>query len=391
MGENIAIVVIAYNREKSLMRLLESIRSAYIDYNTTLIISIDKSDNPLVKEYAETFEWRFGEKRIVAHLENLGLRKHILGCGQYLEEFDAIIMLEDDITVSPNFYQFAKQAVDFYCDSIDVAGISLYGFSTNYQTLYKFTPQPQCYDVYFMTCAQSWGQVWMKKTWNDFYEWYKHNSEDFSFQSHLPSNICSWSSKSWLRYHTKYCIEKQKFFVYPYFSFTSNHSDSGSNMAYTTPTYQTSIAVFDNKKVFSFCSLSESKVRYDGFFENLAIPEFLNISPTDLCVDLCGGNGNVMERRYWLTTKPLRYKVLKSYGFVYNPIELNVFRNADGNSIFLYDTYKKSNSLPKTDLRFSYAYLNEVDILITIRRIISFGFFNIIKIIIRTILRKLKK
>ena len=103
-----AIVVVAYNRDKALKRLLNSLESA--DYSgfsdITLVISIDKSDSTEVIETAEAFSWEQGEKRVITHPERLGLKKHILGLGDLTAEFGSIIMLEDDLFVSPLLYHY---------------------------------------------------------------------------------------------------------------------------------------------------------------------------------------------------------------------------------------------------------------------------------------------
>lgn len=62
--ENIAIVTVAYNRVKSLSRLLNSLLCADID-NAPLIISIDKSNTNEVERYANDFIWPYGEKKLL--------------------------------------------------------------------------------------------------------------------------------------------------------------------------------------------------------------------------------------------------------------------------------------------------------------------------------------
>ena len=62
--ENIAIVTVAYNRVKSLSRLLNSLLCADID-NAPLIISIDKSNTNEVERYANDFIWPYGEKKVI--------------------------------------------------------------------------------------------------------------------------------------------------------------------------------------------------------------------------------------------------------------------------------------------------------------------------------------
>ena len=124
---NVAIVVIGYNRLDSIQRLLSSLLQAdYPKQEIPLIISIDKSPSDKVSEYAQSFEWPYGTKHIVRHSQNLGLRKHVLQCGDFLKQYEAVIILEDDLLVSPRFYYFACQAVNKYSKNECIAGISLY-------------------------------------------------------------------------------------------------------------------------------------------------------------------------------------------------------------------------------------------------------------------------
>ena len=106
---DIAIIAIAYNRPQGLFRLLNSLNAAhYPDKDVTLIISIDKSDTDTVERAADAFVWNHGTKRVKKHNENLGLHKHIMSQGEELDRYDAIIVLENDIVVSPAFYTFAS-------------------------------------------------------------------------------------------------------------------------------------------------------------------------------------------------------------------------------------------------------------------------------------------
>ena len=90
---NIAIVAVAYNRVSSLNRLLNSLLKANLT-EAPLIISIDKSDTNIVEEFADTFTWPYGEKTVIKHETNLGLRSHILSIGQLLNKYEAVIVLE---------------------------------------------------------------------------------------------------------------------------------------------------------------------------------------------------------------------------------------------------------------------------------------------------------
>ena len=110
---NYALVVIGYNRIPGMLRLLESIEHAeYGNDQVTLIVSLDNCGDSGPEEAAKSFRWTHGEKIVRTFPERQGLRNHILSCGDFLKEYDAIAVLEDDLLVSPAYYQYMKQAVE---------------------------------------------------------------------------------------------------------------------------------------------------------------------------------------------------------------------------------------------------------------------------------------
>lgn len=351
---SIAICVIAYNRLDSFSRCIQSLdESHYQDY-VKLYISVDKSDSDVVEKYAFDYKWLHGEKEVILHSENLGLRKHVLSCGNLLEKHDALIVLEDDIVVAPGFYQYAKQAVEKFQNDDNIAGISLYNFPISYHSWQPFTSLASNSDVYLMQNAQSWGQIWMKKQWKEFKEWYDTNNEEFEEKSYLPKSICSWPKSSWLKYHTRYCIEQNKYFVYPYKSYSTCFSDAGVHTSVSSPRFQTSLSS-GNIGVIKL----EPVVKYDSFFENTAIYDWLQLPQDDLCVDYYGDKGNRENKRFWLSREVLPYKIIKSFGLVMKPYELNIKYQIQGNDLFLYDVTVKAKSIildAIKDRQFFYMY-----------------------------------
>ncbi len=350
---NIAIVAVAYNRCDSLSRLLKSLENAYYDSLVTLIISVDKSNTDIVEKFADNYVWAHGEKIVDKHRENLGLRSHMMSLGKWFERFDAIVVLEDDIVVSPNFYAYTYQAVEKYYECPEIAGISLYGFSVNYQTGKPFVPFKDEHDAYFMNCAMSWGEVWMRNSWTRFYEWYLCH-QDFPVELHLPKSICLWNKKSWLKYHTRYCIEENKFFVFPYISLSTNYGDVGEHNKGNNSVFQV-ILQEGIKHNYDFPEMGGAATYYDGFFENIELYNKLGFTCEDLCIDLQGEQSNRLKRRYWLTTSVANYKPIKTYGLSFRPIEKNIFVENPGCDIFLYDT-KQSIKNKKTDNKKHYLF-----------------------------------
>src|SRR5438105_2112484 len=128
-----AIVGVAYDRPETVRQLLASLSRAQIaTSDVTLVISIDHSEREQeILLIAERFKWSFGKKRILLHREHLGLKQHIFKCAQLTAEFGAVILLEDDLSVSPVFYNYACQAVPFYAEDPAIAGVSLYSYQVH--------------------------------------------------------------------------------------------------------------------------------------------------------------------------------------------------------------------------------------------------------------------
>jgi len=341
---NIAIVIVAYNRVDCVQKLLSSLLKANYPQPAPLIISIDKSETDAVERLANEFQWPFGEKTVAKHEVNLGLRKHILSIGDYTKKYDGVVVLEDDLEVSPSFYNFALEAVEKYHDDDRIAGISLFTFPINLHISLPFIPEKNQYDAFLFQNAQSWGQVWMTKAWGDFIKWYENNSEEFSNQPHLPYSICHWGKNSWLKYHIKYCIEQNKYFVYPYTSLTYCSGAAGVHSGEVN-NYTQGAILRGNMSNFRLPEY-DAAVKYDGFYERVGLN--YNLGVNDVCFDLNGSKGNRMNHRYWLTTKRAPYKVIRSYGLLYLPMERNVACNVSGDVIFLYDTQAKAKK-PKNN------------------------------------------
>ena len=383
----IAIVAVAYNRIDSLSRLLDSLDKAYYnDYAPTLIVSVDKSKTDAVECFAEEYIWKHGEKIVDKHEKNLGLRAHMMSLGKWFDRFDAIVVLEDDIVVSPNFFSYTFQTVEKYHDCTEIAGISLYGFSVNYQTGLPFVPLKDEHDAYFMNCAMSWGEVWMRDSWQRFYDWYLQH-QDFPVMSHLPKTICMWNQKSWLKYHTRYCIEESKYFVHPYVSMATNYSDAGEHSNGTANTIH-QVPLQDGIKThYLLPDLNGSAVFYDGFFENKAIYRHLGFKEDELCIDLQGENRNRQNHKYWLTTDVENYKIVHSFGLNYRPIEINVLRNIIGEGIFLYDTTcsEKNNKRNNPGVILYHYHLSNMFFFVR-----EYGFMNVLRDLQKAIKTRLK-
>lgn len=337
------IVVIGYKNAEGVRRLLDALEKAdYEDENPLLIISIDYSGEDNVFNEANSFQWTNGEKVVKRHTNRQGLRNHVLACGDYINEYglDALVVFEDDMMPSRDFFHFTRQATEKYIDNDNIAGISLYTHCVNFNVNERFVPINNGKDNYFFQCAQSRGQVWFRKQWNDFKSWYADNSAYLEGDVNIPWVVACWPDTSWLKYHIKYCIEKNKYFVYPYISFSTCFGDVGEHVKVGTNSFQVPLSSGGNRE-FDLAEFDDKAVRYNAFFENEDIYKWCGVKKDELTVDLYGVR-MTCSTKYLLTRKSRPYKIIKSWGDCLIPHEMNIFHDIEGEKLFLYDTEENS-------------------------------------------------
>ncbi len=356
------IVVIAYNREVSLRRLLRSVeRASYPAEDIRLIISIDKSDNSKVEETAREFVWTHGDKTVRIHEQNLGLKKHVFECSEYACEYGSAILLEDDLYVSPHFYEYAVAALEKTRSDARIAGVSLYNHLLNVHAREPFEAIADGYDNYYFQFASSWGQAFTADQWRGFREWYEKNSSTadvsapvkvpdgsgFTRIKTVPANVCGWGDKSWLKFFIRYMVEKNKYFLYPRVSLTTNFSDAGTHDMGQQCDLQ--VPLLMGGKNYSFSSLDESGAVYDAYFENERILQEAELDlygKKSALTDMTGDGPS--KNRTLISSQSLPYKVVKSYGRVLRPLEANIIEEIPGNDFFQYDLSEKGDA-PKVD------------------------------------------
>lgn len=347
--DKIAIVVVGYNKYESTLRLLKSLQRA--DYNNDkvdLIMSIDNSGCDDVENLARHIEWKYGEKKIRTFSERQGLRKHILSCGEFLETYDAVFVLEDDLVVAPDFYKYGKCCMEYYQKDENIEGISLYSTKWNQNANYPFEPYKSDYDVFFMQMAQSLGQIWLKDRYRKFIEWYKENMDFFEKRDErIPDIVYTWGNNSWLKYHIAYCIVKNKYFVYPYYSRTSAFVENGTHFVTDLTRYHSEMTIESNES-YKLREFNNSAVCYDAFYENQTLNKYLlNEFGISVEIDLYGSKKNRKKKKYILSTQILPYKIIKAYGLQLRPVELNIYMDIEGEGIYLYDVSESRNITSK--------------------------------------------
>lgn len=120
-----SIKILAYNRPRSLQRLLASLlRADYLTQNVSIAILIDggqtEEDTLQVDDViriAEQFRWPHGTKSLIKNDRNVGLAGQWHFAWQPVANNEAAFVFEDDVAVSPFFFKWSSQAVSTYYTS----------------------------------------------------------------------------------------------------------------------------------------------------------------------------------------------------------------------------------------------------------------------------------
>ncbi len=332
------IILVTYNRPTALKRLLQSIASAnYSGYSEIqLSISIDGGGESDTVSIANAFNWKHGQKTIIKHERNLGLRNHIIFCGELTRQSGNVVILEDDCFVSPNFYDYACQSINFYQAETKIAGISLYGYRFNENGNLPFQPLQDGYSTYFAQVPSSLGQIWTAMQWQNFKTYYDLNPV-IALTDQLPRNVKEWPETSWKKYFYKYMVEIDLFFVYPQVSLATNFGDKGTHFNESTSVYQVPFETRLSPANYSFPAFNEGFNKYDAYFEMLpgCLKKYGIELPASTGIDLFGTKQlELFNDDYLLSIKDCNWPI-QSYGLEMISLMQNVVHSIKGNSIHL--------------------------------------------------------
>lgn len=323
-GAKFAIVVLGFNRLDSISRLLFSVLEAdFLGDRVDLVISLDGGcDNDRILSAARGVAWPHGNLRVRRARSNLGLRNHVLASGALVHEYDAIIMLEDDLCVGKGFYAFAKAAIERYGNDLRIAGVSLYSPRFNEMAKLPFEADCDGGSVYALQSAQSWGQCWNRRMWTEFEEWYESLSNALVRSHDMPAQIYSWPESSWKKYAMKFLVENNKTWIYPHYSFSTNFSASGTHVKKATTLYQVQVSADS-----SFFSLKEldDLVSYDIFWERRGLDQcWEGCDDLPVVCDFYGCRNSIEGPCYLVTSRQISERKLESIKLATRPHERNI-------------------------------------------------------------------
>jgi hypothetical protein len=325
------VVVPAFRRPEALKNLLQSLnRAIYPQEGCTLIVSLEGEVEENVSRVAENFDFDHGEKKIIHNTQKLGLKSHIYKCADYSKKFGSVILLEEDLIVSPAYYLYAVQALQAYENESQVAGISLYAQRFNETAQLPFEPMSTYYAGYFLKLACSWGQAWTMEQWKAFQKWIEEYPVPKQLDDvRIPENIRKWPASSWKREFNYYLTQTGRTIFYPYQSLATNSSHyGGQNMQGTGSLFE--VPIVENSigiDSIIFPDYEKALISYDMYMEANGeyVKEATGYSQKELILDLYGMKPISYFHQYkWTVTSKEVNRSQKGYALKRKPVEFNL-------------------------------------------------------------------
>jgi len=346
-----AVVIPAYRRAEALSKLLRSVNEAeYPEEGCTLIISLEGGVDEVVVQVAEEFQFNHGEKEIVRHSEKLGLKSHIYTSAGYSQEFGSVIVLEDDLIVSPAYYFYAVRALQAYEHAESIAGIALYAQRFNETAQLPFEPMPSYYAGYFMMLACSWGQAWTAGQWSSYQKWREESSVPLQINDHrIPQNIRNWPGESWKREFNYYLAETERTIFYPYKSVSTNSSHyGGENMSGTGSLFEVPLVCLPHGiDSLTFPESDEALISYDMYMEanGSYVEKMTGIKRDQITLDLYGMKPEeLLMNKSQFVTSNITENPIMGFPLIVKPMEENLKYPVKSNSEAFFSLVRSGNA-----------------------------------------------
>jgi glycosyltransferase involved in cell wall biosynthesis len=159
------ILLFVYNRPQHVQRSIASLQANALAAESELFVfsdaAKDKTSEAAVQEVRSFIHTIKGFKQVncIEREENWGLARNIIdGVTRLVNEYERVIVLEDDLIVAPYFLQFMNDALETYADEPKVGHIQAC----------DFTKDPTLPETFLIKWTGSWGWATWKRAWQHF-------------------------------------------------------------------------------------------------------------------------------------------------------------------------------------------------------------------------------
>ncbi|ESN98398.1 hypothetical protein HELRODRAFT_192903 [Helobdella robusta] len=217
---DLRVIVITYDRTDSVMKLLNSLQSLELDGDEAILeIWIDRNAktgiNNKTYEAVSTFKWTKGPTRIHNQTSHAGIMGQWIDTWRprvappfkpknmsstmypYRPEYgkEIALILEDDLSVSPQAYRFVKAAHRKYGGRADYAGVSLQSDEAKAHNSGETLKAPANESAFMYVCIGTWGFAPSPQYWAEFQDWFHYARKIKDFQPYLDGT----TPGSWFR------------------------------------------------------------------------------------------------------------------------------------------------------------------------------------------------
>lgn len=168
MGSLAPIILFVYNRLEQTQQAIHSLLKNPLAIESDLYIYSDAPKDLStqkkvieVRNYIHTISG-FKNIIIIEREKNFGLAENIIdGVTEIINKHEKVIVLEDDLLLSPHFLEYMNTALELYEKDDQVACITAFNFPLKY-------PQDFEDDTFFIKGADCWTWATWKRAWQKF-------------------------------------------------------------------------------------------------------------------------------------------------------------------------------------------------------------------------------
>jgi len=282
--ENLApICLFVYSRIVELKLTVESLQKNRLASESHLFIFLDgpkdSEDSEKVNEVKKFIHTIRGFAQITIYESdaNKGLANSIIsGVSKMFENYETVIVLEDDLILATNFLCFMNQALNYYTDKKQILSISGYAFQLKYPDNYN-------YDVALSIRASSWGWATWKDRWSiidwelkDYPSFRWNLIKQFNFNrggsdlSHMLSRRINGLIDSWAIRFVYHQYKHNYMDVFPIISKVKNNgfSSEATHTKFNSERFQTMLDVSEQCTFTFLDTIEEDKSVTNQFYKH---------------------------------------------------------------------------------------------------------------------------
>lgn len=307
------IALFVYNRLEHTRRTVESVLRNSISSETDVYIFADGPKSPNATGVSETREYvrsinGFKSVKVFEQEKNLGLvQSTFYGMDMVCRERGKVIMLEDDLVVSPYFLDFMNKGLDLYENESEVISINGYTYPI------EVGPEENFPETFFVKGADCWGFATWKRGW-DLLEKDGHRllreikdrglEREFDREGSFPYTnmlrehndgvINSWS----IRWYAS-ALLKNKLTLYPCQSLVHNigHDGTGTNCP---PSHDHDSIIYDKPVSIGGIPIEENSTfvrKFADFFRKTYAPRTVTVADALALADQKFRSGSFTEAK----------------------------------------------------------------------------------------------